>query len=297
MNLKAKKTTIAAAVAAIIGVSATLPNIASAATLGNGFYDMIINNTPYVSSNYVFGSDGAWNSSFTFSCLPGSKGCGSSALYDDTAAQPTNGRYAGNADGVQGTVGIRVENGVITGTGKFEFDTIPGTAGGAFTEYTGPNNYGLPEDSTGFTGNIDLSGNLTLTTTGILGTVGDFPSLLDARWNVNNFNGGTGTGTNFVGNPVNNNTAYDTFSTGNASNASGTINGAAYDGTTAILVKGGTIGGDWGGFLGAQYFEVWNVGFSKTGDLTTVPVPAAVWLFGSGLMGLVGVARRRKSKS
>lgn len=26
---------------------------------------------------------------------------------------------------------------------------------------------------------------------------------------------------------------------------------------------------------------------------TAVPVPAAVWLFGSGLLGLVGVARRR----
>ena len=27
---------------------------------------------------------------------------------------------------------------------------------------------------------------------------------------------------------------------------------------------------------------------------TVVPVPAAVWLFGSGLIGLIGVARRRK---
>lgn len=26
-----------------------------------------------------------------------------------------------------------------------------------------------------------------------------------------------------------------------------------------------------------------------------VPIPAAVWLFGSGLIGLVGVARRKKS--
>jgi hypothetical protein len=26
-----------------------------------------------------------------------------------------------------------------------------------------------------------------------------------------------------------------------------------------------------------------------------VPLPAAVWLFGSGLMGLVGVSRRRKA--
>lgn len=30
-------------------------------------------------------------------------------------------------------------------------------------------------------------------------------------------------------------------------------------------------------------------------SLTAVPVPAAVWLFGSGLLGLVGVARRRRS--
>ncbi|BCO31793.1 hypothetical protein TspCOW1_18960 [Thiohalobacter sp. COW1] len=38
-------------------------------------------------------------------------------------------------------------------------------------------------------------------------------------------------------------------------------------------------------------------GFSANFDMTTsaVPVPAAVWLFGSGLLGLVGVARRRKS--
>lgn len=31
-------------------------------------------------------------------------------------------------------------------------------------------------------------------------------------------------------------------------------------------------------------------------QVETVPVPAAVWLFGSGLLGLVGVARRRNQK-
>jgi len=30
-------------------------------------------------------------------------------------------------------------------------------------------------------------------------------------------------------------------------------------------------------------------------ELTTVPVPAAVWLFGSGLLGLVGIARRKRA--
>ena len=32
----------------------------------------------------------------------------------------------------------------------------------------------------------------------------------------------------------------------------------------------------------------------QSGDVSAVPVPAAVWLFGSGLLGLIGVARRRR---
>ena len=32
----------------------------------------------------------------------------------------------------------------------------------------------------------------------------------------------------------------------------------------------------------------------RSGDVSAVPVPAAVWLFGSGLLGLLGVARRKK---
>lgn len=33
----------------------------------------------------------------------------------------------------------------------------------------------------------------------------------------------------------------------------------------------------------------------QSGDVSAVPVPAAVWLFGSGLIGLVGFARRKKA--
>ena len=32
-------------------------------------------------------------------------------------------------------------------------------------------------------------------------------------------------------------------------------------------------------------------------QVAAVPVPAAVWLFGSGLLGLVGIARRKKRSS
>jgi len=39
-------------------------------------------------------------------------------------------------------------------------------------------------------------------------------------------------------------------------------------------------------------FYGWAV---QSGDVSAVPVPAAVWLFGSGLLGLVGVARRKSA--
>lgn len=39
-----------------------------------------------------------------------------------------------------------------------------------------------------------------------------------------------------------------------------------------------------------RYNRVWAV---KSGDVSAVPVPAAAWLFGSGLLGLIGLARRK----
>ena len=46
-----------------------------------------------------------------------------------------------------------------------------------------------------------------------------------------------------------------------------------------------------GGFSGVNYV----LHMTGTIGASAVPVPAAVWLFGSGLLGLVGVARRRKA--
>ena len=39
----------------------------------------------------------------------------------------------------------------------------------------------------------------------------------------------------------------------------------------------------------------WNWIAGGTATLTAVPVPAAVWLFGSGLLGLIGLARKEKT--
>ena len=38
-----------------------------------------------------------------------------------------------------------------------------------------------------------------------------------------------------------------------------------------------------------------SVGWLLVSDVTPVPLPAAVWLMGSGLLGLIGVARRKKA--
>ena len=49
-------------------------------------------------------------------------------------------------------------------------------------------------------------------------------------------------------------------------------------------------------FTNLAYVEVGSAVFSMDNlSVSTVPIPAAVWLFGSGLIGLVGFARRKPS--
>ena len=50
----------------------------------------------------------------------------------------------------------------------------------------------------------------------------------------------------------------------------------------------------WEAYISGGAFDGKTGFWSLDGTATVVPVPAAVWLFGSGLLGLVGIARRRK---
>ena len=58
---------------------------------------------------------------------------------------------------------------------------------------------------------------------------------------------------------------------------------------------------DKNGNVGDAYFAAHVGGFNAGNNITSakfatvVPVPAAVWLFGSGLLGLVGIARRKRA--
>jgi streptogramin lyase len=59
-----------------------------------------------------------------------------------------------------------------------------------------------------------------------------------------------------------------------------------YDGTTGAFIDAFVSAG---GALGGPTFLVFN------GAAPPVPIPAAAWLFGSGLLGLIGVARRKRT--
>ena len=51
-----------------------------------------------------------------------------------------------------------------------------------------------------------------------------------------------------------------------------------------------------GGTIGLLFDQISNPGYPETPVSSSVPIPGAVWLLGSGLVGLVGLRRKQKSR-
>ncbi len=86
-------------------------------------------------------------------------------------------------------------------------------------------------------------------------------------------------------------TAYWNGTSFNQGNSAVTID--SFDATTGDFAASWTspvVGGAFNGQDGS-----WTITGNAAAATSAVPVPAAVWLFGSGLVGLAGVARRRKA--
>ena len=167
--------------------------------------------------------------------------------------------------------------------GSYSGITYTGTPGGLFA--TGGPVAGA--------GSVSAGGQLDLDFTGRTGSAQYFPQYAGAAWNIDD---GVASGTGvYEGFTTSADSHVDPITGLPALTLTGInltlISSAAGIGTwTGQLVSVGNVGSAWGNFGGTPYTEIYDI--SVTGPV--VPVPAAVWLFGSGLIGLVGVARRRR---
>lgn len=184
-------------------------------------------------------------------------------------------------DGVMGIIDFTLTGGNLSVT-SFAQDAYLSTAGGTFAIRDIVNGAGM-------SGNIDASGNMTFDPTGRSAITSAFAaSVGEQPWNIDDSDsvpGGTG--------------QYELWTTGASSNrtttsgAGFTMNGiplqdAGAGNWTGTLVSAGNTGRAWGLSNGVRYSELFNV------QISAVPVPAAVWLFVSGLAGLAGIARYKQ---
>jgi hypothetical protein len=311
----------------LAGVSVLMPSTAAAVVIADGNYLAVINTTPVVDGVPQFGTDGAWNSSWGYENAPN---INSQKMTNNstTISTPNGTRGSSMLGNGAGSFNLSLSGGSFTASG-FQVDAIFGTAGGTFVQY-GSITGGTVTGSGGMT--LDVTGRLGA----FSGAFPSPGSLHDERWNVNDFNSGAGGGTAGlpdvpcssppVSSCTNGNTAYTSFTTGAVQNyatqgnstnpgahtaglgflnadsitgaeavALGDINSDGLTDYRLILVSAGHFGTDWNGFFGVPYFETWNINLLSQ-PASAVPLPAAAWLFGSGVLGLAAVARRKRQR-
>lgn len=155
----------------------------------------------------------------------------------------------------------------ITGTFEAFYDTLN------FSTVTGGTGF---NDGTGF-----LSGTLECAITG----------------NCGNFTSGVG-GSAIIGNSITN---YDnSFIEVDPSAGVTQLAGATFDSLISLL-QGGEATVGVGGTIGVAPYTVqaddvtWKINATSEFSASTIPIPGAFWLFGSGLLGLLGISRRKKA--
>ena len=273
------KTFLATSIALSLGVTAPAANAAFTA-LAPGDYVMSI-----TGGCFAFGD-----------CTSAAIG-GAGDFGDNTAGQATTTTTAntvttralgstvgsGSVGGTNGTIEFSLDAGGNMTITSFAQDSYLNTAGGTFWVDA----LGTPGVSN-MGGAIDASGNVAFDPTGREGMAAGFATSLGTLpWNDSKKIG-----------------MYDQFTSGTSTNLnkgttpSFTLTGSALQddgsgGWTGTIVSAGNINGDnWNGFNNVLFSEVFDISIASAS--TVIPVPAAAWLFGSGLLGLVGVARRRK---
>ncbi len=137
-------------------------------------------------------------------------------------------------------------------------------------------------------GSIDTSGGITGLGLGILGVSGTFTATFDTTTSAIQF-----ANVNVTTNP-DSSFAFPDYD--------GTFDGTSFSGSQLVSLLGvyntysGTFDGanlNIAGVFNDPYYDGYIYNYDIIATVSSVPVPAAVWLFCSGLIGLTGIARRK----
>jgi hypothetical protein len=212
----------------------------------------------------------------------------SSMAYDYTTSTPdlcfNVGGGPSSATGPCGTTsGNRDYSGAIAEDGTPGFGLFSITGSTLSLNIDGSANLGVAGGSYSLTADFDENGGFTGGSINVLGTTSDpdFQSGTLLTGNLFNFGfGGTDAAGIFE---------FEIDSLGGDMAAFGNLGGVI-----ASTFNLATYGGNWDPLLDNNP-AFWQQSFTASGNVDTfVPLPAAVWLFGSGLLGLAGFARRNK---
>jgi len=275
-----KKSILAASIALTLGASSSAN--AAFTALSDGDYWITVTSGCFAFGNCQDGMGGFSTGAFT-----GNTATQSVFTTDGTTALHGTSRLAGSTIGSgittgadHGQIGFTLTGGVASVT-SFRQNSYLVTAGGTFYLDAGTGPIGGME--------LAVTGDaVTFRPVGREGMAAAFATGIGVQaWNDSKKIG-----------------MFDAFSTGTTTNSakgpspafsvSGTaLTDSGVDEWTGVIAATGNINGaKWTGFNNVQYSEVFVITITKH---AAIPVPAAAWLFGSGLLGLVGVARRRKS--